>query len=170
MFKFFRHRKYKKMIKAGATLLLEDFAQIVNDTISDLEKEGRIKSPLHKEVLKFESTAIVFWFFRFQDLFGEPLQRLTLDEVHQQYFDRLKKNGYSREQIQTICDKLNERYKLYDAHFGDAETFAGVGTNFVRFVSEDSETELDATYMTVPVELMERTRLKLNEHRKIIES
>lgn len=158
------------MIKVGSLRLLEDFAQIVNDTISDLEKEGRIKNSLHKEVLKFESTAIVFWFFRFQDLFGEPLQRLTLDEVHQQYFNRLKKNGYGREQVQAICNKLNERYKLYDAHFGDAETFSGVGTNFVRFVSEDSKTELDATYMTIPVELMERTRQKLNEHRKIIES
>jgi len=74
MFKFFRHLKYKKMIRAGATLLLTDFARIVDETITGLEKEGRIKSPLHKEVLKFESTAVAFWFFRFEDLFSEPIQ------------------------------------------------------------------------------------------------
>jgi hypothetical protein len=170
MFNFFRHRKYKKMIKAGATLLLEDFARIVNDEISTLEKDNRIKSPLHKEVLKFESTAIAFWFFRFEDLFPESLQRLTLDEVHQQYFDRLKKGGYSREQVRLICDKLNERYKLYDALFEDKETFAGIGTNFAKFVSEDSGTELDATEITIPISLMDATKVMLAEHRKIIES
>lgn len=170
MFKFFRHLKYKKMIKAGATLLLEDFARIVNDTISRLEKDGHIKSLLHKEVLKFESTAIAFWFFRFEDLFSEPLQRLTLDEVHQQYFDRLKKGGYNREQVRLICGKLNERYKLYDALFADKETFARIGTNFARFVSEDAGTELDATEIIIPVGLMDATKVMLNEHRKIIQS
>lgn len=170
MFNFFRNRKYKKMIKAGAMLLLEDFARIVNDAISNLEKDGRIKSPLHREVLKFESTAVAFWFFRFEDLFFEPLQRLTLDEMHQQYFARLKKNGYTREQVKLICDKLNERYKLYDALFADKETFAGIGTNFARFVSEDAGTELDATEITIPIELMDATKTMLTEHRKIIQS
>ena len=158
------------MIKAGATLLLTDFARIIDDTITGLEKEGCIKSPLHKEVLKFESTAIAFWFFRFEDLFSEPLQRLTLDEVHQQYFDRLKKGGYSREQVRLICDKLNERYKLYDTLFADKETFVGIGTNFAKFVSEDAGTELDATEITIPIDLMDATKTMLAEHRKIIQS
>lgn len=60
MFKFFRHLKYRKMIKTGSSILLADFAEIVNGLISHLERDGRVKTALHKEVLKFESTALVF--------------------------------------------------------------------------------------------------------------
>lgn len=48
------------MIKISSSFILEEFANIVNDTIDHLEKEAKIKTPLHKEVLKFESTALVF--------------------------------------------------------------------------------------------------------------
>jgi len=156
------------MIKAGATLFLQNFAQIVNDIISNLEKDGRIKSPLHKEVLKFESTAIIFWFFRFQDLFGEPLQRLTLDEMHQQYFSHLKKNGYSGEHAQTICDDLNLRYRTYDKFTDGADDFVKVGTNFANFVSERSKTDWDATEVMIPIELIKLATAKFKEFREVM--
>lgn len=156
------------MIKVGSTVILEDFVQIVDDTLSRLEKEGHIKSPLHRAVLWFESMAIVLWFFRFEDLFSEPLQRLTLDEVHQQFFTGLKKNGGSRELVKSACDKLNERYKTYDALFANAETFVGISTHFVRYVSDDAGTELDATEMMIPLELTEKATLKFDEIREVM--
>ena len=166
MFNFFRNRKYKKMIKVGATRVLEDFAQIINDTISHLEKEDRIKSPIHKEVLKLECTAVVFWFFRYSDVFPESIRRFTLDEVHQQYLSSLKRNGYSRDQVQAVCDELNERYKTYDAFMSKAEDFVGVGTSFARFVSENAKTGLDATEMTIVIDLIDQVRLKFKEYRE----
>lgn len=166
MFNFFRNRKYKKMIRVGAERVLEDFAQIINDTIISLEKEGRIKSPLHKEVLKYEGTAILFWFFRWSDVFPEPMQRLTLDEVHQQYFSTLKRNGYNRVQVQTVCDDFNLRNKTYDEFIGNAGDFVQVGTHFARFVSERAKTELDTTEMMIVINLIDQERLKFKEYRE----
>ena len=151
------------MIKTGSSILLADFAEIVNSTISRLEKDGRIKTPLHKEVLKFESTAFIFWFFRWNDVFSEPIQRLTLDEVHQQYFSTLKRNGYNREHVRAVCDDFNQRYKTYDEFVGNANDFGKVGTHFARFVSDRAKTELDATETMIPLELIEKVTLKFKE-------
>ena len=168
MFKFFRHLKYKKMIRTSSLLILEEFATIVNDIITNLEKVGRIKTPLHKEVLKFESTALVFWLFRGSNIFPEPLHRLTLDEMHDQYFARLKKHEYDRNAVQAVCDDLNLRYKIYDKYTGNAEDFAKVGTNFARFVSERARTNLDATEIMIPAELMEKATAKFKEFREVM--
>ncbi len=170
MFNFLRKLKLKKMIKAGASQVLVDFALIVNDTIVSLESEGRIKSPIHKEVLKFECTAFVFWFFRWNNVFAEPMQRLTLDEVHQQYFSTLKRNGYSSQQVEMVCDDFNHRYKTYDEFVNKAEDFVQVGTCFARFVSERAETQLDLTESIIPVELIDRVTLKFKEYSEIMES
>lgn len=163
MFKFFRHLKYKKMVKTGSSLLLADFAEIINSIINRLEKDGRIKTPLHKEVLKFESTALVFWLFRQSDVFPEMLHRLTLDEIHQQYFRQLKKHGYDKAMVQAVCDDFTVRYKTYDKFVSNQNDFVKVGTSFARFVSEKAKTELDATEMTIPLELVEKTTLKFKE-------
>lgn len=163
MFKFFRHLKYKKMIKTGSSLLLAYFAEIVNSTINRLEKNGRIKTPLHKEVLKFESTALVFWLFRESDVFPELLHKLTLDEVHQQYFTQLKKHGYDRAMVQAVCDDFTVRYKTYDKFVSNQNDFGKVGTSFARFVSEKAKTGLDATETMISLELMEKTTLKFKE-------
>ena len=147
---------------------MEEFANIVNDTINRLEKDNRIKSKLHKEVLKFESTALVFWLFRGSDIFPEPLHRLTLDEVHNQYYDRLKKHGHDRNAVQAVCDDFNLRYRTYDQFTQNADDFVKVGTSFAKFVSERSKTDLDATEITIPAELMEKATAKFAEFRNVI--
>lgn len=165
MFKFFRHLKYKKMIRTSSSFILEEFANIVNDTINHLEKGGRIKTPLHKEVLKFESTALVFWLFRGSSIFPEPLHKLTLDEMHDQYYARLKKHGYDRNAVQAVCDDLNLRYRTYDKFTNTVDDFVKVGTNFAKFVSERSKTNLDATEIMIPVKLTEQATAKFKEFR-----
>lgn len=168
MFNFFRHRKYKKMIRTSSSFILEEFANIVNDIINRLEKSGRIKSPLHKEVLKFESTALVFWLLRGSNIFPEPLHKLTLDEMHDQYYARLKKHGYDRNAVQIVCDDLNLRYRTYDKFTDSANDFVKVGTNFAKFVSERSKTDLDATEIMIPAELLEQTTAKFKEFREVM--
>ena len=74
--KFLKHRKYKKMIKVSSSFILEEFAKIVNETIEHFEKEGQIKSPEQKEVLKFEATALVFWLFQKTGMFPEAWHNL----------------------------------------------------------------------------------------------
>jgi len=156
------------MIRTNSLFILEEFANIVNDTISRLEKGGRIKTPLHKEVLKFESTALVFWLFRGSSIFPEPLHKLTLDEMHDQYYARLKKHGYDRNAVQAVCDDLNLRYQTYDKFTQNADDFVKVGTSFERFVSERSKTDLDATEIMIPAELIEKTKLKFNMWRDVM--
>lgn len=168
MFKFFRHLKYKKMIRGSSSFILEEFANIVNDTIIRLEKDGRIKTPLHKEVLKFESTALVFWLFRGSAIFPEPIHKLTLDEMHDQYYARLKKHGYDRGAVQAVCDDLNLRYRTYDKFTDSADDFVKVGTNFAKFVSERSKTDLDATEIMIPGELIERATVKFKEFSEVM--
>lgn len=166
--KFIKHQKYKKMIKISSSFILEEFANIINDIIDRLEKNGRIKIPLHKEVLKFESTALVFWLFRGSDIFSEPLHRLTLDEMHNQYYARLKKHGYDRNAVQAVCDDFNLRYKTYDKFTNNADDFVRVGTTFAKFVSERSKTDLDTTEITIPAELMKKMTHKFEEFRKVM--
>ena len=139
--------------------MLDELVEIVNSTINHIEKDGRIKTPLHKEVLKFESTALVFWLFRGSNIFPEVLHRLTLDEIHNQYFSLLKKHGYDRSAVQAVSDDFTVRYKTYDK-FMSKDNFSKIGTKFARFVSERSKTDLDTTETMIPVELMEKTTAK----------
>mgnify|MGYP001608235747 CR=1 FL=1 len=169
MFKFFQHRKYKRMVKKGSTFVLTDLLGIINEMIERLREEGRIKSPLHETILKMESTALVFWLLRWDAVFPEPIQRMTLDEVHQQYFSNLKKHaGMDSQEVQNICDELNHIYKTYDGFMYSSEDFAKIGTEFAKSVSVGAKTELDATEMTIPIELMDRTRSKFDEYREVM--
>lgn len=168
MLKFFRNLRYKKMIRTSSSFILEELANIVNDAIGRLEKDGRIRSPLHKEVLKFESTALVFWLFRGSSLFPEPWHKLVLDEVHNQYYARLRKHGYDRSMVQAICDDFNLRYRTYDKFADSAGDFVKVGTSFAGFVSERSKTDRDLTAMATVAELLERTVAKISEFREVV--
>ena len=134
--KFLRHRKYKKMIKTSSSFILEEFANIVNDTINRLEKDGQTKTPLHKEVLKFECTALIFWLFRNTNMFERTWHRLLLDEIHHQYYEQLKKRGYDFKLRQIVNDDFNLRYRTYDKFTDNVDDFVKIGTTFTKFVSE----------------------------------
>lgn len=157
------------MIKISSSFILEEFANIVNNIIDRLEKDGRIKTSLHKEVLKFESTALVFWLFGESNIFLEPLHKLTLDEIHNQYYTHLKKRGYDRNAVQTVCDDLNLRYRTYDKFIDSDDNFVKVGTNFAKFVSKRSKTDLDVTEVIIPAELTEKITSKFEEFRKVMQ-
>jgi len=58
--KFLKHQKYRNMTRVSSSFILEEFAKIVEKTIKHFEKNGQIEKPEHKEVLKFESTALLF--------------------------------------------------------------------------------------------------------------
>ena len=109
--KFLRLRKHKKLLRENANFILLDFAEIIDSTLTKFEEAGLIETPLQKEVLKFEITAFVFWLFQKTDVFSELWHTLLLDEVHNQYYDRLKKHGYRFEVRQLVA---NFQYSLSD--------------------------------------------------------
>lgn len=148
--------------------ILEELENIINDAINRLEKGGRIKNPHHKEALKFESTAFVFWLFLRSNTFPSLVHKLILDEMHNQYFLNLKKHGYDRNSRQAVCDDFNLRYKIYNKFADDTDDFVRIGTNFARFVSERSKTDFDAMEIMIPCELIEPTTQKINEFREVI--
>jgi len=168
--KFLRHRKYKKMIKGSSSFILEEFAVIINEIIEHLEKEDQIKSSEQKEVLKFELMALVFWFFQKTDVFSETWHKLLLDEIHNQYYARLKKHGYDFKMRQIVCDDFNLRYKTYNEIFSEDKDLAKVGTKFVRFLSERSKTDLDIRDMMIPLLLTEKLTPKFKEWREVMEN
>src|SRR3989344_1736482 len=134
--KFLRHRKYKKMVMASTSFILEEFAIIINETIENFEKTGQIKSSVEKEVLKFELTALAFWLFQTTDVFPEAWYKLLLDEVHNQYFERLRKHGYDFKMRQLVCDDFILRNKTYNDIMRENQDFSRVGARFVRFLTE----------------------------------
>jgi hypothetical protein len=93
---------------------------------------------------------------------------LTLDEIHNQYYARLKKHGHDRNAVQVVCDDLNLRYKTYDSFTNNAPDFVKVGTNFAKFVSERSKTDLDATEIMIPAELLEQATVKFKEFSEVM--
>jgi len=167
--KFLRHRKYKKMIAASSSFILEEFAYIINEAIDHFEKEGRIKNNLFKEVLKFESIAFVIWLFQKTDVFPELWHKLILDEIHDQYYSKLKTNGYSSSLRQAVCDDFNLRYKTYNDSFKESNDLSRVGAKFVRFLSERSKVEIDLQDILIPIYLAEKVGPKFQEFRAVTE-
>ena len=170
LLKFLKHRKYKKMIKGNSFFILEEFALIVNETIENFKKEGQIKSSEQKEVLKFESTALVFWLFQKTDMFPELYHKLLLDEIHKQYYDRLRKHGYNFKMRQVVADDFNMRYKIYNESFSKDQDLAKVGAKFVHFLSERSKTDLDVKDMMIPLLLTEKLTPKFKERREVMKN
>jgi len=158
------------MIKGSSSFILEEFALIVNETIEHFEKEGQIKSPEQKEVLKFELTALVFWLFQKTDMFPEFYHKLLLDEIHKQYYDRLRKHGYDFNMRQVVADDFNMRYKTYNESFGNDQDLTKVGAKFVRFLSERSNTDLDIKDMMMPLLLTEKLTPKFKEWREVMKN
>lgn len=168
--KFLRHRKYKKMIKASSVVILEEFAEIVSDTINHLEKEGQIKSPLHKEVLKVESTALLFWLFQRTDIFPELLHKLILDEIHNLYFLQLKKHGYMSKMAQAIADDFNLRYRTYNESLvGDYDyDLARIGVKFISFVDERAKVDSGTNDLLIPAYLSNKVVPKFKKFREVV--
>jgi len=165
--KFLRHRRYKKMIKVSSFFILEEFARIVNDAINHFEKEGKIKSPEHKEVLKFESTALIFWLFQKTDIFPELWHKLILDEIHNQYYSSLRKHGYDSKMRQTVCDDFNLRYKTYNDSFREDNDLSKLGAKFVKFLTERSKVDWDINDILIPLYLVEKVTPKFQEFREV---
>ena len=170
LLKFLKHRKYKKMIKGSSSFILKEFAVLVDETIEHFEKEGQIKSPEQKEVLKFELTALVFWFFQKTDMFPGLYHKLLLDEIHKQYYDRLRKHGYDFKMRQIVADDFNLRYKTYSEALGKDQDLAKVGAKFIRFLSDRSKTDLDIKDMMVPLLLTEKLTPKFKEWREVMKN
>lgn len=153
------------MIRANASFVLGEFATIINDTIEHFQDKGQIKSLEQKEVLKFELTAFVFWLFQTTNIFPEIWHKLLLDEIHNQYFDRLRKHGYDFEMRQLVCQDFILRNKAYNDIMREDEDFSRVGAKFVRFLTERSKTDWDIKNMMIPLYITEKLTPKFKEFR-----
>lgn len=154
------------MIKSSSSFILEEFALIINETIEHFGNKDQIKNIEQKEALKFELTALVFWFFQKTDMFPEFPHKLLLDEIHKQYYDRLRKHSYDFKMRQIVTDDFNLRYKTYNEALGKDKDLTKVGIKFVYFLSnrlKRLKSDLDIKKMTVPLFLIEKLTPKFKE-------
>lgn len=168
--KFLRHRKYKKMIKDSSSFILEEFSKIVMNTVKYFEEEGQIKSNTQKELLKFEAMILIFWIFQKTTIFEKLWHKLLLDEIHNQYYDGLKRSGYDSKMRELVSNDINLRYRTYNEAFGSEHDLTKVGIKFVRFLSERSKTELDVKDMLIPLHLNEELIPKFKEWSETMKS
>ncbi len=165
---FFKNRKYKKMIRVSASSILEDIAEIIDETIEHFEKKSQLDNSTKKEFLKLEATALLFWLFKQSVIFPEIIHKLLLDEIHNQYYDQFKKRGYNFKMRQLLCDSLNLRYKTYDDAFTKDQDLLKVSLKFVKFLSEKSKTDLNMDDMMIATFLIEKSTEKFKELKEII--
>jgi hypothetical protein len=170
IWKFLRHRRYKKMIKVSSSFVLEEFAQIVNDAINHFEAEGQIKGVEQKELLKFEATILLFWLFQKTDMFPELWHNLILDEIHDQYYSRLRKHGYDTKMRQAVCDDFNLRYKAYNEAFRENQDLSMVGAKFISLLTGRSKIEWNIKDILIPLYLVKKVTPKFEEFREVIKS
>jgi len=158
---------YGKMIEKLPPSVSEDFQEIVSNEINRLEKEGRIKSPYHKFVLQTESMALVLWFLRWSDVLPIAVQEEIFNTAYYQYLAQFKSAGLGEGEIKELYTEFEEIYPIYDklAVGGD---FTKIGTSFAQSISEATKTDLDVTEITIPLDLIEQTKAKLNEYHKIM--
>ena len=166
LFKFLKHRKYKKLVRKSAEFILGEFAEITNSVIEDFERKDKLQSPLQKEVLKFETTAYVFWLFQKTDVFSEVWHKLLLDEIHNQYYNRLKKHGYNFELRQLVANDFNLRYQTYNDVFNQDKDIVRIGASFVHFLNERSKSNYVLEQMNIPLYLTDKVTAKFIEWRK----
>lgn len=155
------------MIKGSSAFIIEEFSKLIAEAILHFEKEGKIKDQSHKEFLKFESTVLIFWLFQKTDIFPPAIQKHILNEVHDQYFSKLKKHGYDFKMRQAVGDEFNQRYRTYNDVFENDTDLSGVGTKFVKFLSDKSKTELGIEDIFIPMYLIEKATPKLQEFRLV---
>ncbi len=166
--KFLRRQKYRKMIKGSSSFILEDFALIVFDTIDFFEKKGGQIKDDKKELLKYESTILLFWLFQKIDVFPEPWHKLILDEIHNQYHDNLRKEGYDYKSRKMVEDDMNLMYETYNNVFREYQDFSKVAVKFVSILAKRTKTDLDKDDLEIPLYLYEKVRPKFNEYRAMI--
>ena len=167
--KFLRHREYRKMIKGSSSFILEDFALIVLDTIDFFEKRGQIKGA-KKELVKYESTILIFWLFQKIDVFSEPWRRLVLDEIHNQYFDNLRKEGYDYKSRKKVEDDMNLMYEIYNNVFREYKDFSKVAVKFVSILAMKLKTDLNNLKddLEIPLYLYKNAMPKFEEYRAMM--
>ena len=107
------------------------------------------------------------WLFQKSDIFPEALHKLILDEIHNQYYNRLKKNGYDFKMRQAVCDDLNLRYKAYSDIFYGNKDMSNVGEKFVGFLAERTGEEADIKDIMIPLYLVEKSKPKFQEFNRI---
>ena len=168
--KFLRHRKYKRMIRVNSSFILKEFAVIVNETIEHFEKEEQVKSTEQREILKFELIALVFWLFQKTDTFPEVWHKLLFDEIHNQYYNRLKKHGYDSKMCQLVCDDFNLRYKTYNNSFQEDQDLSKVGAKFIRFLTKRLKTDWDVKDVMIPLYLTRKLTPKFKEFRAVMKN
>ena len=159
------------MIKGSSSVILEEFVLIINDTIEHFEKEKQIKSAEQKEVLKFESTALVFWVFQKTSMFPALIHELLLDEIHKQYYARLRKHGYDYKMLQIVSDDFNVRFKKYNKSFGKDDELVKVSLDFLSFLPERFKADLDfSEVMTIPFLLINKLTPKFKEWSDVVKN
>ncbi len=158
------------MIKVSSINILQDFLEIGQDCVENFKEGNLINKPEQEEMLKFESHALSFWFFQRTSIFPKEIKVLFLDEIHNQYYKSLKRNKYTTELVQAVCDNLNLRYRTYDEALGFNGEFnlIKVGTKFVKFLSDDTKDNLGPEYLIIPSYLIDKLTCKIEEIRNII--
>jgi hypothetical protein len=160
---------YGKMLEKIPPTASQDFQEIVNAKIARLEKEGHIKSAFHKFVLQTESIAVVLWFLRWSNVLPITVQDEIFHDAKLQYLSQFTSAGLDEKEIKELHVEFEEIYKIYNK-LADGNDFTKIGTSFAQSVSEAAKTDLDATEITIPVDLIKQTKAKLEEYRKVIES
>ena len=164
---FFSNWKRKKMIKKSSSFIIDELAEIVIETVDHFEKEGNIKNPTQKEGLKLESTIFVFWLFQKSNVFPNQLHKLINDEIHDQYFEKLRKHGYEYEKRKRISEEFNARYKTYNELFPPDGDPIIIALSFAQSLAEKSKVDLDKSHALIPYYLIEKTTPKFQEWRKV---
>lgn len=159
------------MIRKSASFIMGEFSSIIIDTIDHFEKEGLIRSPDYKEALRFESTVLLYWIFQKTSIFDKLWLKLLLDEMHDQFYSTLKKNGFNREALQRVSNDFNERYKTYNDSFGkDTDGLSRVGVKFIRFLTDCAKVELKKEDLLIPIYLIQKVTPKFEEFKTVMEN
>jgi hypothetical protein len=154
------------MIKVSSLTILQDFLEISKDCVDHFKKSGLLNNSDEEEMVKFEAHILSFWLFQKRAIFSEIIYRLILDEIHNQYYKILKRNGYTNKLIDTICDNINLRYKTYnDTDLSDTE----ISLDFIKFLSKDvKDDNIGSKHITIPLYIINKTNKKINEFNNII--
>lgn len=168
MLKFFKRQKHKKRIKKSASFILGEIAKIVGETINHFEEEGKVRDSETKEVAKFELTVLSFWLFKNSGVFNELLHKAILDEMHNQYYERLRKNGYNHEMRQLVCDDFNLHYRRYDEIYEDDEDLTIVSVEFSKFLSKKLKTEANLENAMLVAYLAKEIMPKFREWSEVV--
>lgn len=153
------------MIKVSSTTILQDLLEICDDCFENFKESGLINSPDQKEMVKFESQVLSFWLFQKEAIFPNTIQKLILDEIHNKYYNSLKKAGYNTKLIQSVCDAINLRYKAYNnTDLSEVE----ISLDFIKFLSNDTKDYVGPEHLVIPLYIINKVSSKIDEFRNVI--